>query len=75
MLKPFLPYLIAENQSSFILRRNIDENILLAHELIRYSKNIGKTRSSLRLIYRNPMTRLIGSSYVTCYLPWASLTP
>lgn len=34
-IKWFLPFLIAENQSSFKHGRNIGENILLAHELIR----------------------------------------
>lgn len=34
-IKPFLPLLIAKNQSTFIPNRNIGENLLFAHEFVR----------------------------------------
>lgn len=43
-LKHFLPFLIAGNQSAFIPGRNIGENVLLAHEMIRDFKKFGKPK-------------------------------
>ena len=44
-LKPFLPYLVLEHQSAFILDRLISNNVLVAFETLHYIRNhcIGKT--------------------------------
>ena len=44
-LKPFLPYLVLEHQSAFILDRLISNNVLEAFETLHYIRNhcIGKT--------------------------------
>lgn len=47
--KDFLPYLISENQSAFIPGRNTGENILLAHELIRDFKKVGKPKMCIKI--------------------------
>lgn len=43
-IKHFLSYLIADNQSAFIPFKNIGENILLAHELVRDLKKKDKKK-------------------------------
>lgn len=48
-IKFFLPYLITDNQSAFILGRSIGENILLAHEMLRDFKRPGKSKMCIKI--------------------------
>lgn len=43
-IKDLLPHLIAENQSTFILIRNIGENILLSHAQVRDFDKYGEDK-------------------------------
>lgn len=53
-LKICLPSLISWNQSAFIKRRRLIDNILLAHEVVRdYHKSSGKPRCTLKIDLKN----------------------
>lgn len=48
-IEDFLPYLIAENQSAFVPRRNIGENVLLPHKVVQDFKKKGNPKMCVKI--------------------------
>lgn len=59
-LKHILGNIISSNQSSFISGRTIQDNVLLAHELLRnYHKTTGSSRYALKIDLKNAYDTVI----------------
>ena len=70
-LKSYLGVLVNHNQSAFIKGRNISENILLAHELVKgYNKGKVTARCAIKADLRKAYILWIGiSSLCACSQP------